>query len=447
MLNQSFYLFATRLFGYALRLVVPYFLVRQLSVADFGAYRQFFLMEVYADALFQLGLNQALYYFIPRDLRNAGAYLLNSIVMNCLIFSVAFGLLGMFSHQVSSWLNMAIVHDAFGLLAAYIAVKMLVASADAYLTARQCIRAAGLFDVAGQAMSSVACVIAAFATRDLMVVLTALAVARAIQLVGMVAYIQFWLHGFRAERYFFGIGAQIRYGFVLGMAGTLMTQLARLHDFFVSRYYGTEAYAVYSAGCTEIPVIQLFTQSVALVALGQFALLDQQGDWEGTRRLWRRVLTSSYAVTIPAVILFLVLARPIIGTMFTDAYLAAVPVFAINTVLKIGLVFNATLVLRAMRRNDITIWVNAVSLVVAIPLLYAGMKVGGTVGIIAAQAALVIGSRLVSVAVMNRMLPESLPYFVSPRELRDFYVESWRSLQARLRARRAAPARDPKGEA
>lgn len=445
MLNKSFYLFGTKLFGYGLRLVVPYFLVRQLSVADFGAYRQFFLMEAYADALFQLGLNQALYYFVPRDMRNAGAYLLNSVAMNCIIFSVAFGLLGTFSGKVAAWLNMAVVHDAFGLLAAYIIVKMLIASADAYLTARNCVRAAGLFDVLGQALASAGCVAAAFATGGLMAVLAALVAARAVQLVAMAAYIQFALRGFRADRYFFGIGEQIRYGFVLGMAGTLMTQLMRLHDFFVSRYYGTEAYAVYSAGCTEIPVIQLFTQSVAVVALGQFALLEQQGDWEGIRRLWRRVLTSSYAITIPAVIGFLLLGRIVIGVMFTRAYLAAVPVFAVNSVLKIGLIFNATLVLRAMRRNDITIWVNAISLVLAIPFLYAGMKLGGTLGIISAQALLIIGSRIVSVAVMNRVVPEPLPYFVSPGELRDFYRESWAKLRTRLRARPAS-APGPAGE-
>jgi hypothetical protein len=48
----------------------------------FGAYRQFFLLESYIGALFQLGLNQALYYLIPRDVQNAGSYFLNSVLMN-----------------------------------------------------------------------------------------------------------------------------------------------------------------------------------------------------------------------------------------------------------------------------------------------------------------------------------------------------------------------------
>ncbi|HQN00480.1 MAG TPA: lyase family protein, partial [Candidatus Hydrogenedentes bacterium] len=154
---------------------------------------------------------------------------------------------------------------------------------------------------------------------------------RALQLLGMVAVIHLRLRGFHAERYFVGVRNQVRYGMVLGVAGTLWSMVARLHDFFVSRYYGTEAYAVYSAGCTEIPIAQVFTQAVAVVALGQFALLEQNQDWAGIRRLWHRVLTSSYAILLPTTILLVAVARPLVVFMFTATYAGAVPIFQINT--------------------------------------------------------------------------------------------------------------------
>jgi O-antigen/teichoic acid export membrane protein len=437
MLNQSLYIFFAKMVGYALRLVLPYFLVRLLTVADFGSYRQFFLLEMYFDALFQLGLNQALYYFIPRDMRNAGAYFLNTVLMNLCVFAVAFVLMGTLSGPLSSWLKMSILRTGFWLLVPYVTFQMLVAACDAYLNSRQSVRAAAFFEIAGQLMVSIACVATAIVSRDLHSVLMALVVARACHLAGMAGFIHFKLHGLRAERYFVGLGEQIRYGVVLGLGGTLMTQLTRLHDFVVSHYYGTESYAIYSAGCTELPVIQLFTQSVAVVVLGQFALLEQKKDWEGTRQLWRRVQTSSYAVAVPITILLVVLAKPIILFMFTEKYAAAVPIFQLNSILKLGLIFNATLVLRALSRNDLTIKVNAVAFVLSVPLLYAGMKLGGMVGIIAAQAVLVIGSRLAAVAVMNRMLEAPLPYFVGFRDILGFYHESWVKGLAMLRAFRA----------
>lgn len=441
MLNQSLYIFASKIAGYAIRLILPYFLVRMLSVGDFGSYRQFFLLEVYVSGLFQLGLNQALYYFIPRDVRNAGAYFLNSVLMNLVVYAVAFIGIGLSAGPLSRWLKMAVLHDELWTLACYVIVLMLTIACDCYLTARQKVRAAALFEVGGQIAVSIACVGAAFATRQLHPVLLGLVAARCLQAIAMLAYIHWRLDGFRAERYFFSIRDQIRYGVVLGAAGTLLTPLMRLHEFFVSRAYGTETYAVYSAGCTELPLVQMFTQSVAVVALGEFARLEKEQDWIGIKALWRRVLTSSYAVALPFVVVMTLAAKPIILFMFTDRYAAATPVFIINSVLKLALIFNSTLVLRAMRRNDITIWVNAVALLLAPVLLYAGMRLAGMVGIIGAQAVIMIGSRLAGNVVMNRIIPERLPYFVGWRDLWEFYRESWdkgRAMLAGLRQRAGA---------
>ncbi len=450
MLTQSLYIFGSKLVGYGVRLVLPYFLVRLLTVADFGAYRQFFLLEVYIGALFQLGLNQALYYFIPRDLRNAGAYFLNTVLMNVFVTAVAFTVIGLTVGPLSRWLNMSILHDAFWKLASYVVILMLAIACDCYLTASQNVKAAAVFEVAGQTLVSVFCVVAAFLTLRLDAVLIALVAARALQLLAMLVYIHWRLHGFRAERYFFGIRKQIRYGIVLGSSGTIFSMLVRLHEFFVSRYYGTEAYAVYSAGCTELPFIQMFVQSLAVVALGQFALLEQQKDWEGIRLLWRRILTSCYAAALPFVLLLLLVSKPLILFMFTDAYADAIPIFRINTLVKLGLVFNSSMVLRAMSRNDISIWANAVSLLLAPVLLYAGMALGGMVGIIAAQAVLMIGSRLIGNMFMNRIIPVHLPYTVGLSDLLAFYRESWTKARGMLAVLRygssTASFRGPRGD-
>lgn len=440
MLNRSLYIMSSKLLGYGVRLILPYFLVRLMTVADFGAYRQFFLLEVYIATLFQLGLNQALYYFIPRDERNSGAYFLNSVLMNVTIFTAAFVVIGLFVGPLSQWLNMAILKDAFWLLAAYTVFLMLTTACDCYLTARQKIKSSALFEIGGQVLASAVTVITAYLTRRLDAVLMALVVARAVQLIAMLGFIHFRLNGFFAERYFFGLREQIRYGVILGLAGTCGTMLTRLHDFFVSRYYGTEVYAVYSVGCTEIPVIQIFTQSIAVVALGQFASLELQHDREGIRRLWRKILTSTYAVTLPTIAFLLLVAKPLIVFMFTGTYADAVPIFQINTLLKLHLLFNATLVLRAMDRNGVSIWVNAATLLAAPFLLYAGMALGGLIGIIAAQAVLMVASRLAPMFVVNRITDLRLPYVVGVGELAGFYRDAWTKARHVVRSRLDAAA-------
>lgn len=441
MINKSLYIFVSKMFGYGIRLVLPYFLVRLLTQADFGAYRQFFLLEMYIGSLFALGLNQALYYFIPRDEANSGAYFLNTVLMNLIVFTTAFTFIGIFSTQLSHWLNMAILHDALWKLAVNGVLLVLAVACDCYLVARQRVKAAAVFEIVGQVLVSISCVSVAFATRSVQAILIGLAAARAAQLVSMMVYIHLKLNGLKAQHYFRGVREQIRYGVVLGAGGTLFTLMMRLHEFYVSRYFGTENYAIYSAGCTDLPFIQMFVQSLSVVALGQFALMEKEQDWEGIRKLWHRVLTSSYAVALPVVAFLLLVSKPLILFMFTDKYAAAVPIFQINTVAKIGLVFNSSLVLRAVRRNDMSMWANAVGLVMSPVLLYAGMKLGGMVGIVIAQAVIVVGCRLIGNVFMNRILERPLPYFVSVRDLFAFYRESWSKVRSMWMARRAgAPA-------
>ena len=95
-----------------------------------------------------------------------------------------------------------------------------------------------------------------------------------------------------------------------------------------------------------------------------------------------------------------------------------------------------------MDRNGISIWINAATLLVAPVLLYTGMKLGGMVGIIGAQAVLMIGNRLVPMFVVNRISAVRLPYTVGVRDLAVFYRESWsiarRTVRARLRGAAAA---------
>lgn len=423
MLNRSLIIFASKLAGYGIRLILPVILVRLMTVADFGAYRQFFLIEMYVVTLFQFGINQALYYFVPRDERNAGAYFINSLTLNTLIFTAAFAGIGLVRQPLSAWLNMAILDSAFWHLAVYTVIWVLISSCDCYLTARKQVKAVAVLEIAGQLIASGMAVAAALHYKDLNRIILAMTIARGVQLLAMLAFIQLRLRGFAAERYLKDLWPQVRYGLVLGIAGTVLTVQFKLHQLFISRYFGTEVFAIYSVGCTEIPIVQMFSQSVAVVALGRFAQMEKLGDWAGIRQLWTRVLTSLYALAIPVVIIFLAISEPLVRIMFTETYIDAVPIFRINTLIKLNLIFNATLVLRAMSRNDVTLWINLVALAVTPFALYGGMMAAGMTGVIGAQFLVLMAARLLMLVWLNRLSGTRLAYIVGPRAIWSFYRE------------------------
>lgn len=444
MLNRSLYIFASRLLGFAVRVIVPYFLVRTLTKADFGAYRQFFLLEVMFATVFQIGINQGLYYFIPRDEKNAGAYFLNSLLLNLAVFGLAFCGASLFAERLSHELNMPILGRYFWQLAAFTLVLMLAVANDCYLLARKRVREAALLDILGQVLLSGGTVLAAYVWGDLRSILTTLIVAKAVHLVIGVAYTHFGLRGFSSVQYRFGVRQQLRYGLMLGLGGTFWTLMLRMHDLVVSRYYGTEAYAVYSAGVTPVPLVEMYMYSLASVSLGEFARLEKEGDWPAIRDLWRRIQAGVYGIALPFMVLLLLVSEPLVLFLFTQEYADAVGIFRINVLVNLNTLFNATLILRAMNRNDVILRWHLILLAAAPPLLWLGMRAGGTLGIIGTHVALVTLGRLVLLRLLNGVSGGGLVYVPHPREILAFYRDSWRALAGKLGA--AAIGRRRKGE-
>jgi O-antigen/teichoic acid export membrane protein len=425
MLSQSFYLFLAKVFGYGLRILLPVFLVRILTKADVGAYSQFFLLEVLIQTIFQMGVNQSLYFFIPRDEKNSGAYFLNSLLLNIGLYTIAYIFVYLLRFQIAEQLGMEIIHRFFWQLACYTVLMMLNVSAESFMVARKKIFASSLFIMVRQVLASIATLWAAYFYRDLEVIFLALVISRLVSLVLGMLYIHFRLHGFRADRYFFGVGKQIRYGLLLGLAGSIWTIVQRLNEFTVSRYFDIETYAIFAQGCKQIPFLMFFSQSIMSVSLGEFARLEKAGDWTAIRELWNRILGSMYAVGIPITLFMVLLAEPIVVLMFTEQYIAAVPVFQLNNIALLSLLLNPTLVLRAMDRNDVTLKVHLLVLFTMPPTLYLGMKTWGLMGIMFVHVFFLIGGRVFTHAILNRLAPVHMPFVAPRRDVMLFYRESW----------------------
>src|ERR1051325_2700062 len=79
-------LMSGRTIAFAATFFIPLVLARVFDPAQFGTYKQLFLIWATLYAIAQLGMAQSLYYFLPRAPHRAGSY-----VANCLLFLAAAG--------------------------------------------------------------------------------------------------------------------------------------------------------------------------------------------------------------------------------------------------------------------------------------------------------------------------------------------------------------------
>ena len=425
MLRQSSNIFAAKIVGYGIRILLPVFLVRTLTKADFGSYSQFFLIEVLFQTIFQMGVNQSQFYFVPKFPKNAGAYFVNSLLLNVGLFASAYLLIGIFRFQISEFLKMPLIVDMFWYLAAYSLLLMLTVCSATYLMAKKLFKQAAIFEVTTQIVVSIATLVAAFMTRDLQVVIITLVIARVFPLVFVLLYIHLKLNGFAAERYFSGVGQQMRYGIVLGFSGMLWTFLIRMNELSVSKFYDLETYAVYAAGCKQIPILLFFTQSITPVALVKFAQLHADDDWVGIQKLWDKIQGIMYGFGIPLTVFFILVANPLITLMFTSEYKDAILIYQLSAVGALFQLLNPSRVLRAMDRNDISVKVHAGILILLPIALYIGKSLAGIYGIIAANGVMLILARVMTLFFLSRVAPVKLRYIPPLEEVWAFYRESY----------------------
>ena len=78
--KPAFLLVVGRTIGFAASFIIPVLLVRTFNQAEFGTYKQLFLIYGTLYGLAQFGMAESLYYFVPRKPQEAGPYIANTLI-------------------------------------------------------------------------------------------------------------------------------------------------------------------------------------------------------------------------------------------------------------------------------------------------------------------------------------------------------------------------------
>lgn len=115
----------------------------------------------------------------------------------------------------------------------------------------------------------------------------------------------------------------------LGLASMVSTLDRSLDKWIVSVMLSPEAYAVYTQGARELPLIGTVTGAISTVMLVDITKAAKRGDYSTAVALFRRIAEKTSPILLPLMVFFLVSADPFIRFMYTDAYIGAVSVFRI----------------------------------------------------------------------------------------------------------------------
>lgn len=329
-------LMSGRALGFAATFLIPVILVRMFDQAGFGTYKQLFLIYFTLFGLAQLGMAESLYYFLPVSPRESGHYVVNTVLVLALSGLVCAGLLAVAGPAINRWMNNGELSRYIPWLALHLWLMLASEALERVMISRKQYLLASFSYGFSDLLRAGFFTIPVLLLRQLEWLLICAVIFSALRLCAMLLYL--W-------REFAGtlrpdlrlLSQQLAYALPFTLAVMVETVQANFPQYAVSYYFDAATFAIYAVGCLQIPFVDFIASPVANVMMVGMTEEVRDGRGSAVVAMWHATTRKLALVFFPLVGLLLVNAREIILLLFTDMYLASVPIFMIwSTVLTLS---------------------------------------------------------------------------------------------------------------
>lgn len=386
---------AARTLAFAFGVLLPLLLVRLMSQAQFGVYKQAFLVITTAQSILPLSFGTSAFYYLAREGERKQAVVFHIVAYNMVVGLVAcLALLIRPGILASIFGSTELVPEA-PLIGIAILLSLVGLFLEVVATAHQEAALSALFIVIAQLSKTLFMVIAALWWTSVRALLCAAILQGILQCGLLLWYLRSRFPGFWGAFEWRLLREQLSYALPLGFSGIVFAAQTDLHNYFVAHTFGPAAFAVYSVGCFQLPVIALLRDSVGAVMIPRLSYLQQQGQPREILLVTTRAMRKLAAVYWPAYVFLLVAGREFITVFFTKAYLASWPVFVVNlTLIPLGMIVNDPVLRAYMEERYFILKVRLLLLPLLVGVMWMGLRHFGMVGAIGTVVLIALIERL-----------------------------------------------------
>jgi O-antigen/teichoic acid export membrane protein len=388
-----------RMLAFAATFFIPVVLVRVLSPAQFGTYKQLFLIHSAVFLAVQFGMASSLYYFIPAAPEQAGRYVANSLVVLAGAGLAGFALLAAAAPKIANWMSNGELSRYVPWIGLYLFLTMLSAALEMVLIARRrywWASASYAFSDLGRAA---AFILPVLLFRQLDWLLRGAVLVASLRAVIALLY-------FRAEfRSSFKLDTgllktQLAYALPFGLAVLVEILQGNLPAYLVSHLTDPATFAIFAVGCLQIPLVEFAASPTGDVMMVQMQQQLAQGRKQAVLNIWHDTTWKLALLFFPLVALVIVMAREIIVLLFTPKYIASVPIFIAWTTLIVLTTFQVDGVLRVFAETRLILLLNLVRLTIIAGLLKWSLS---TLHLLGPACVIVLATVVFKMAALARM--------------------------------------------
>ena len=396
----------------SLTFAIPMVLARMLLPSSYGTFKQAWLLSNTLTLVLPLGLTQSLVYFVPREPLHKRAWVTHTLLLTTALGAVAALLLLTAGKLVADLFHNPELHALMPYVAAFTAFKMTGACLDTASMAEGRIKESAIIRVVSEGFYTACLVAGALAFGTVAGALLGAVVATCMR--ASAAWLLLGRQGLEFSAP--GLRRQLAYSLPFGAAFALIIPQQQFHSYLVSASVTAAAFAVYSVGCFQLPIVDmLYTPVSEILQLG-IAEFDARNDAASALKLFHEAVARLSFVFLPTVALLFITAPQLIQFLFTARYLAAVPVFRLALVSIPMAALPLDGVMRARAQNGFMLRISVLKLALTVPLAVAGLRLFGPIGALGGWICAEETCRMIVLARTSRLFGAGLLRTL-PREL------------------------------
>jgi len=331
-------------------------LARILIPAEFGSYRQLFLIYTTFSTLLLLGIPQSLLFFLPKlrhidSKREFISRTVNLITVLAFVFGLAMFL---FRGIIARLFNNPQLNVLLILYAVYPLFMFLTQVYSSITLGLKQPAKTTLFTLFTVLTDLVFILGIALLTKNLYYIVLGVMLSALLQW----GFAQFNLLQYKTKASFDPdyYRDMFRYSLPLGLSSILGMLSVQLDKFVISGFFTPAQFAIFSVGAMELPFISILSNSVNAILLPSIS-----GDPAQMTEVYRAAVRKNALIILPLAMLFFLFARPVITLIYTDTYAASVPFFKVYLLIlplrvaTYGIIFMALQKTRYIMLNSVII--------------------------------------------------------------------------------------------
>ncbi|WP_314441587.1 lipopolysaccharide biosynthesis protein [Massilia timonae] len=377
--RSAAFLTAGGMVEFALQFLLPVILVRQLDADTFGQYRFLTLMLGTALAMAPAFMPQALYYFLPR----AGGRQL-TVIGNALAYLACMGLavalLASPASPLAGNLSRALHGATHGLSALYLGLSVLLTITTTLAIAEGRILWHCSTELALALLRTALVALAAILSHDIAWVLAALVLDAALRLAVLAAYFLTRPGGARLRCAPASLLAQLRYALPFAAGGSLFAMRAQADGWIAASLLPTHVFAAFTIGAVVLPVASLIRQPINSAMLPHLNRAFAGGARAEVHALLLKGSGAATLLLAPLAGALFLLAPEIVALVYTERYLAAVPVMRLYLLLVALQSVAVGFAMPALDMGRLALRINLAGLALSAALSLAGVHWFGLAG-------------------------------------------------------------------